>query len=122
MRLDGVSSTSEDAYSSTEEDFLSRIVQSSTAESSGCGSSSETNKLLPSVGHVMREASTSLRRGWSQSRKLTTSLLDLVTDKCKILIVLMFMIRGGPLLWPQWTVGLPIQLNFPNISCDFMGY
>lgn len=88
--LDGVSSTTEEASSSIEEDFLSRIMQSGTAESSGSGSLNQTDNSLQPVGHVMKEASSSLRRGWSQSRKLTTSLLDLVTEKCKILIVLFF--------------------------------
>jgi hypothetical protein len=67
-----------------EEDFVSRIMQSGTAESSGSGSPYQTDNSLPSIGHVMKEASISLQRGWSQSRKLTTCLLDLVTEKCKI--------------------------------------
>lgn len=85
MRLDGAPVTSEEAYSSIEEDFLSRVMESGTAESSGCGSPNQTNNSLLPVGHVMKEASTSLRSAWSESRKLTTSLLDLVTEKCKIL-------------------------------------
>ncbi|XP_078163877.1 histone mono-ubiquitination 1 isoform X2 [Carex rostrata] len=79
--IDGAPVTSEEAYSSIEEDFLSRVMESGTAESSGCGSPNQTNNSLLPVGHVMKEASTSLRSAWSESRKLTTSLLDLVTEK-----------------------------------------
>ncbi|KAJ1702966.1 hypothetical protein LUZ63_002745 [Rhynchospora breviuscula] len=81
--FDGASSTTEDAYSSIEEDFLSRIVESGTAESSGCGFPNETDNSLPPVGRVIKETSTLLHRAWSQNRKTITSLLDLVTEKLK---------------------------------------
>lgn len=88
MRLDGASPSTEEASSFIEEDFLSRIMESSAAESSGCRSPTENS--LSSVGAVLQGASTSLRRAWSQNRRITTSLLDLVVEECKDFIVLRF--------------------------------
>ncbi|KAJ3706923.1 hypothetical protein LUZ61_010628 [Rhynchospora tenuis] len=81
--FDWASSSTEEAYSSIEQDFLSRIVESGTAESSGCGFPNETDNLLPPVGRIMKETSTLLHREWFQNRKMITSLLDFVTEKLK---------------------------------------